>query len=64
MRLSKKQNSDETSTFGSKFTALKLAVELVITLQYKLRMFVVPLEGPTDMFFDNGAVLNNTLTPE
>ena len=33
MWMIKKQNSVETSTFGSEFTALKLAVELVISLQ-------------------------------
>ena len=53
MWLSKKYNSVETSTFGSKFTAIKLTVELVIAFRYKLRMFGVPLEGPTDMFSDN-----------
>ena len=54
----------KTSTFGSEFTALKLTVDLVIALWYKLRMFGVPLEGPTDMFFDNKAVFKNTYTPE
>ena len=49
----KKHNSVEILTFGSKFTALKLAVELVIALQYKLRMFGVPLEVPIDMLCDN-----------
>ena len=64
MWMSKKHNSVETSTFGSEFTALKLAVKLVIALQYKLRMFGVPLEGPTDMLCENGAVFKNTSTPE
>ena len=36
---SKKQNSVETSTFGSEFTAMKQAVELVKALRYKLQMF-------------------------
>ena len=53
MWLSNKQNSVETSTFGSEFTALKLAAELVIALRYKLHMLGVPLEVPTDMFCDN-----------
>ena len=64
MWLSKKQNLVETSTFGSEFTALKLTVDLVIALQYKLRMFGVPIKGPTDMFCDNEAVFKNTSTPE
>ena len=50
---SKQKNNVETSKFGSKFTALKNAVELVEALGYKLRMFGVPLEGPTNVFCDN-----------
>ena len=64
MCLSKKQNSVKTSTFGSEFTALKLAVELVIALWYKLRMFGLPLEGPTDILFNKKAVFKNISTPE
>ena len=52
----KRQNSVETSTFGSEFTALKQVAEMMKSLRYKLRMFVLPIEGPTDMFFDNEAV--------
>ena len=54
----------KTLTFGSKFTVLKLAVELVIALRYNLHMFGVPLEGPTDMVCDNESVFKNTSTPE
>ena len=64
MWLGKKQNLVETSTFGSDFTALKLAVELVIAFWYKLRMFGVPLEGPTDILCDKEAVFKNTSTPD
>ena len=46
---SKRQNTVRTSTFGSEFTALKNAVELVEALRYKLRMFGVPIEGPTNV---------------
>ena len=53
MWLSKKHNSVKTLNFRSKFTALKIAVELVIAFRYKLHMFGVPLEGPTEMFYDN-----------
>ena len=49
---SKRQNSVEPSTFGSEFTALNNAVELVTSLRYKLRIFGVPIYGPTDMFCD------------
>ena len=50
-------------TFGSEFTALKNAVELVTALRYKLRMFGVPIAGPTDMFCDNEAVYKNASMP-
>ena len=53
---SKRQNNVEASTFGSKFTALKNAVELVEALRYKLRMFGVPIEGTTNLFCDNELV--------
>ena len=55
----KQQKSVEMSTFGSEFTAMKQAVEPVKSLQYKLRMFGVPLEGPASMYCDNEAVYKN-----
>ena len=61
---SKRQNTVETSTFGSEFTALKNAVELVEALRYKLRMFGIPIEGPTNVFCDNESVYKNVSTPE
>ena len=61
---SKSQNCVETSTFGSEFMAMKNAVELIAALRYKLRMFGVPMDGPTDMFCDNEAVYKNASTPE
>ena len=61
---SKRQNSVEASTFGSEFTAMKNAVEMIEALRYKLRMFGVPIDGPTNVFCDNGAVCVNTTKPE
>ena len=40
---SKKQNSFETSTFGSEFMALKTAIEQIIGMCCKLRMMGVPI---------------------
>jgi hypothetical protein len=54
----------ESSTFGSEFVALRTAVELIIGLQYKLRMFGVPLAGPANVFCDNQSVVHNASTPE
>jgi hypothetical protein len=40
----KRQNTIESSTFGSKCVALKIAVEMNDGLRYKIRMFGIPLE--------------------
>jgi hypothetical protein len=61
---SKRQNTVETSTFGSEFTAMRIAVEQVEALRYKLRMFGVPLDGPANVYCDNEAVTKNTTKPE
>jgi hypothetical protein len=62
--LSKKQNSIETSSFGSEFTALKVAAEMTQALRFKLRMMGVPIDGPAHMRCDNAAVVRNTSVPE
>jgi hypothetical protein len=64
MWYSKQQNTVEASTFGSKFQALKNAVELIVSLRYKLRIFGVPIDGPTNIFCDNEAVYKNTTLPD
>ena len=61
---SKRQNTVETSTFGSKFIAMKTAVEHVEALHYKLWMFGIPIEGPTNVFCDNETVFKNTSIPD
>ena len=61
---SKRQNTVETSTFGSEFVAMRIAVELIEALRYKLRMFGIPLDGPTNVFCDNEAVTKNATIPE
>ena len=61
---SKRKNGVETSTFGSEFTAMKNSVELIGLLRYKLRMFGLPIDGSTDIFYDNEAVYKNASTPE
>jgi hypothetical protein len=54
---SKRQNTVESSTFGSKYIALKTAINLVEALRYKLRIFGVPLDGSTIIFCDNESVV-------
>jgi len=61
--MSRRQNSVETSTFGSEFTAMKQAIEIVKSLRYKLRMFGIPVEGPANLYCDNEAVFKNVAMP-
>ena len=61
---SKKQNTVESSTFGSEFVALRIATEKIIALRYKLRMFGVPLDGPAQVFSDSESVVKNSSNPE
>ena len=64
MWYSKRQNTVETSTFGSEFVAMKTAIEQIEGLRYKLRMMGVPLDGPTSTFCDNESVFKNSTVPE
>jgi hypothetical protein len=57
--LSKRMNTVELSTFRSEIVAMRSAVELIMNLRHKLRMFGIPIEGPTDVFCDNEAVTKN-----
>ena len=61
---SKRQNTVESSSFGSEFVALRIAKDLIVALRYKLRMFGVPIEGPANVFCDNNGVVKNTSLPE
>ena len=61
---SKRQNTVETSTFGSEFIAMRTAVEMIEGLRYKLRMFGVPIDSPANVYCDNEAVVRNTTSPE
>ena len=60
----KRQNTVESSTFGSELVAMRIARDLVSALRIKLKWFGVPLLGPTNMFCDNEAVCKNTSSPE
>ena len=61
---SKKQNSVETSSFGAESIAMKQCCEYLRGLRYKLRMFGIPVEGPSFIFGDNKSVLANASIPE
>jgi hypothetical protein len=61
---SKRQNTVESSTFGSEFVAMKIAIEQVEAMRYKLRMMGIPVDGPTNVFCDNESVFKNATRPE
>jgi hypothetical protein len=61
---SKHQNTVETSTFGSEFCAMKMAIDMIEGLCYKLQMMGILLTGPTSVFCDNESVDKNSTTPE
>jgi hypothetical protein len=61
---SKRQNTVESSTFGSEFVAMKIAVEMNDGIRYKLRMMGVPISGATNMFGDIASVIRNVTHPE
>ena len=60
---SKKQNSVESSSFGSEFIAMKQCCEYVCGLRYKLRMMGISCDNPTFIYGDNQSVLANTTIP-
>ena len=49
---SKRQNTVESSTFGSEFIALRIGTELLKGLRYKLRMMGVPIhKDPSSLIY-------------
>ena len=61
---SRRQNTVETSTFGSEFMAMKLVCKYIRGLRYKLSMMRIPFSGPCLVYGDNKSVLYNTTLPE
>jgi hypothetical protein len=61
---SKCQNTVETSSFGSEFVTLRIAVELIESIRYKLRMFGIPIQGAANVYCDNASVVVNSQMPE
>ena len=61
---SKKQNSVESSSFGSEFIVMKQCCEYVCGLRYKLRMMGIPCDDLMFIYGDNQSVLANTTVPD
>ena len=60
----KRQNTVESSTYGSELVAMRIARDLISALRIKLKWFGVPILGPTNVFCDNNAVVLNTSKPD
>jgi hypothetical protein len=61
---SKRQNTVESSTFGSEFIALKIAIDQIKAIRYKLCIFGIPLEGCTSVYCNNKSVVKNATRSE
>ena len=57
---SKRQNTVEASTYGSELLAMRLSIEMIEGLRFKLRMMGVPLTEECAVFCDNSAVVTNS----
>ena len=62
--LSKKQATIETLVFGAEFVAMKIGMELLRGLWYKIQMMGVPIFDPLLIYGDNMSVIHNTQQPE
>ena len=60
---SKRQNTVETSTYGSELVPARIATELIMEMRYKLRMLGVPILGSAARYGDNQSVVINTTVP-
>ena len=60
---SKRQNTVESSSFGSELVALRIATDMIEALRYKLRCFGIPIDGPAEVLCDNKSVVTNATVP-
>jgi hypothetical protein len=61
---SKQQATVERSVFGAEFVAMKVGMESLRGLGYKLCMMDVGISGPSYIYGDNMSVIHNTQRPE
>ena len=60
---SKRQNTVESSSFGSELVALRIVTDMIEALKYKLRCFGIPIDGPATVLCDNKSVVTNSSVP-
>lgn len=56
---SKRQNTVETSTYGSEFVAMHLSFKMIKSI-----IVGIPIDGPAKVYGDNNAVVLNSSSPE
>ena len=59
MWYSKRQSTVESSTFSRKFIAMKVCMEHIVVLRFKLRMFGIPITEAAKVLSDNKSMVNN-----
>ena len=47
------------SNFGLEFMALRIVSDMIISMQYKLHIFGITIDGPDNVFCDNETVYKN-----
>ena len=60
----KRQTTVKSSTFGSESVAMRVAMDMIKALRYKLCIFGVPIEEATYVLCDNDAVVKNMMAPK
>jgi hypothetical protein len=60
---SKRQNTVESSTYGSELVAMRIAVEALLDMRYKLRMMGIKIHHTSTLLCDNESVIINTQLP-
>jgi hypothetical protein len=60
---SKRQNTVETSTYGSELVAMRIALEALLDLRYTLRMLGIAFEETSTVLSDNQSIIVNTQLP-
>jgi hypothetical protein len=60
---SKRQNTVETSTYGSELVAMRIALEALLDMRYTLRMLGIGFEERSTILSDNQSIIVNTQLP-
>jgi hypothetical protein len=60
---SKRQNTVESSTYGSELVAARIASEIIIDFRGRLRLLGIAVTGPSVLLIDNQSVVANMTLP-